>query len=545
MNDWDDAREDWVRGYTVPLDIEQHREALLALFQAVRAADTLSADGVNRLITHHLRDGDRPVSRGRVIWAYRKLVEQGAIPLDRLVLDRLRLKPVRTLSGVAPVAVMTRPHPCPGECIFCPDAEGLPKSYLPDEPGARRGWMAGFDPFEQTTMRLRALDSIGHATDKVELLILGGTWLAYPQDYQEWFIRRCLEAMNGCESASLLEAQRINETAARRNVGLVIETRPDTITLEQVRRLRRLGVTKVQVGVQSLDDAILAANRRGHTVADTRRACRLLRLAGFKLHLHWMPNLWGATPDSDRADFARLWSDPALRPDELKLYPCSLLEGTELYRLWQEGKYQPYSDEELVSLLAECKAQIPPYCRVNRVMRDIPAHYIVAGSRLSHLRQVVQREMKRRGWQCQCIRCREVRSEKIQAGQLRLDVLTYSTDVTLEHFLSYLTPANKIAGFLRLSLPQPAAPPDDILDELRGCAIIREVHIYGPALELGAESQGEAQHAGLGAQLIEQAARIAREAGAKQVAVIAAIGTREYYRRLGFELGELYMKREA
>jgi elongator complex protein 3 len=419
---------------------------------------------------------------------------------------------------------------------------GFPKSYLPDEPGAKRGWIAHFDPFEQTTMRLRALDSIGHATDKVELLILGGTWSAYPADYQEWFVRRCFDAMNGGEAASLREAHTCNETAAHRNVGLVIETRPDAITLDQVQRLRQLGVTKVQLGAQSLDNAILALNRRGHTVAETRQACRLLRLAGFKLHLHWMPNLLGATPESDRVDFARLWDDPALRPDELKLYPCSLLAGTELYTRWERGEYHPYADEVLVNLLADCKAIIPPYCRVNRVMRDIPAHYIITGSTQSHLRQVVQRALQQRGQVCRCIRCREVRHEKVTAAALRCDVISYQTDATHEYFLSYLTPQDKIAGFVRLALP--AAPHADILPELHGCAVIREVHIYGPALEIGESSRGEAQHTGLGTQLIEQAAQLARAQGWKRLAVIAAIGTREYYRRLGFTLGELYMARE-
>jgi elongator complex protein 3 len=256
-----------------------------------------------------------------------------------------------------------------------------------------------------------------------------------------------------------------------------------------------------------------------------------------------MPNLLGATPEADRADFARLWSDPALRPDELKIYPCSLIEGTGLFECWKRGEYRPYTDEELVELLIACKTMVPPYCRINRVVRDIPAQYIVAGSKTSHLRVVVQREMRRRGLRCDCIRCREVRGEKLSADELELDVHTYPTDVTTEHFLSYVTRRGKLAGFLRLSLPSPDAPRDLILDELGACAVIREVHVYGPALEIGAESQGEAQHAGVGRRLAEQAIEIARRAGFNRLAVIAAIGTREYYRKLGFELGELYMTR--
>lgn len=537
--------EEWLSRHSRSLDTRQHAGALLALFEAVRTAEDLSPAALDHMIARHLRDGGQPLPRSRVIEAYRQMTAEGVLPFERAVFERLRLKPVRSLSGVTPVAVLTGPAACPGKCIFCPEVDGFPKSYLPDEPGARRAAEAEFDPYLQTSRRLEALNGIGHPTDKVELLILGGTWSVYPEDYQEWFVRRCLEAINGQDSATLVEAQRVNETAGRRNVGLVIETRPDKITLAEVRRLRWLGVTKVQLGVQSLDDAILAANRRGHSLADTRRACRLLRLAGFKLHLHWMPNLFGATVTSDRADFAHLWDDPALRPDELKIYPCSLLEGTALYALWRKGEYTPYTDDELVELLAACKATVPPYCRINRVMRDIPSHYIAAGVTHSHLRQVVQRQLAQRGLACRCIRCREVRREAVDLAQLRQEMTRYQTDATLEHFLSYVTPAGKLAGFLRLSQPAPDVPRGQVLPELYDCAVIREVHVYGPAMEIGAASQGEAQHIGLGTRLIDWAAQTAREAGFAQLAVISAVGTREYYRKLGFELGELYMKRKT
>lgn len=537
------ARREWQAKRRAEIDLDQHRDALRALFQAVRADDALTRQKLNRLIMRHVTAGAQPVPQEKIVAAYRQLVARGDLAFDRVVFERLQLKPMRTLSGVTPVAVMTRAHPCPGECIFCPAAEGFPKSYLPLEPGAQRAEEHHFDPFAQTTARLKTLQAMGHATDKIELLILGGSWSAYPRAYQEWFVQRCLDALNERASASLLEAQRANETAPHRSVGMVMETRPDLITLDEVRRLRWLGATKVQLGAQSLDDDILAANRRGHTVAETRRALRLLRLAGFKLHLHWMPNLFGATPESDRADFARLWDDPALRPDELKIYPCSLIEGTELYARWQRGEYRPYTEAELVELLSACKTRVPPYCRINRVVRDIPASYIVAGNTTSDLRLVVQRALRARGAACQCIRCREVRGEKIAAEELGVETLTYATTVTTEHFLSFVTPQKRLAGFLRLALPAPTAPRDEILDEIRDCAMIREVHVYGRALAIGAESDGAAQHSGLGAQLIDRARRLARDAGFRRIAVIAAIGTREYYRKLGFELGELYMTR--
>lgn len=530
---------------TKALDVQDHLPELLALFEAVRAADEehFTSQLLNNLTIKLVHYGDGTAPQASVIQAYKDLVRLGLISFDRDLYERLRLKPTRTISGVAPVAVLTGPYPCPADCIFCPEAKGVPRSYLPDEPAVQRAMRARFDPFKETASRIQTLDSMGHSTDKIELLVIGATWSAYPKKYQEWFIRRCLDAMNGSDSPTLPEAQARNETSKHRCVGLVIETRPDYITLEEARRLRYLGVTKVQLGAQSTDDAILELNHRGHTIQDTRRAVRLLRLAGFKLHLHWMPNLLGATPESDREDFGHLWSDPALCPDELKIYPCMLIEGTELYERWKRGEFRPYTDEELVELLAACKTVVPPYCRINRVIRDIPAQHIVAGSKKSHLRQVVLRTMKRRGLRCNCIRCREVRAEKLDGQPLHLETLTYLTDVTTEHFLSYVTDHGKLAGFLRLSLPAPHVSKEEVLEELAGCAVVREVHVYGPSLEIGLPSQGEAQHTGLGRKLAEHAMELARRAGFKRIAVISAIGTREYYRKLGFELGELYMAR--
>jgi elongator complex protein 3 len=388
----------------------------------------------------------------------------------------------------------------------------------------------------------------------VELLILGGTWSAYSRDYREWFVRRCFDAMNAAgdlklgESATLEQAQARNVHADHRNVGLVVETRPDWVTPDEIRHLRRLGVTKVQIGVQSLDDEILALNKRGHDVAAVRQALGLLRTAGFKLHLHWMPNLYGATPQKDRADFARFFGDPAIRPDELKIYPCSLIAGTELYTRWQEGDYTPYTLDELVALLADVKPAIPPYTRVNRLFRDIPAHHIQAGVTASNLREVVHAELARRGDRCGCIRCREVKRRSVAAREVTLQVHSYDTDLTREHFLHFVTndahpQPGLIAGFLRLSLPlAPGVGSRAFLDEIAQSALIREVHVYGPALGIDAEGDdGEAQHTGLGTRLLEAARRISHDAGFRRISVIAATGTRAYYAARGFEQGELYM----
>lgn len=520
--------------------MQQHGPHLRTIIEAVRSAPTFDHYTLRSILRQHPRDGAGFYNKAQLLAGYRSLVAAGVLPFERETLYRLQMKPVRTQSGVAPIAVLTKPAGCPGQCIFCPNDPAMPKSYLSLEPGAQRAAQNDFDPFRQTRARLEALQVSGHSVQKAELLILGGTWSAYSHSYAEWFVQRCFDALNGCDSTSLAEAHRLNEQAPSRCVGLTVETRPDWVTPDEVIRLRSLGVTRVQLGVQSLDDRILALNRRGHDVATTARACRLLRAAGFKLHLHWMPNLLGATPESDLVDFRRLWQHPDLRPDDLKIYPCSLLAGTGLYDIWRQGDYQPYDEPTLVALLAECKALVPPYCRVSRVVRDIPATYIVAGNRLSNLREAAQQYLSATGRRCACIRCREVRDQPVDRNRLHVQRLDYDTGAGQERFLSMETPEGRLIGFLRLLLPwrdRPSAAPA----EVAGSALIREVHVYGPALQVGTDSEGEAQHLGVGRQLVAAAARLAAEAGFKRMAVIAAVGTRQYYRRLGFELQDLYM----
>jgi len=479
-----------------------------------------------------------------LVAVYHQQVAAGATVEDPGLLARIRMKPIRTLSGVTTVTVLTKAHPCPGECIFCPTEARMPKSYLPDEPGARRAVQHGFDPFEQVHSRLQALEAVGHPTNKIELLILGGTWDAYPRDYQEWFVRRCFDAMNGVESASLDEAHQLNQHGVHRNVGLVVETRPDQITPTQLAWLRRLGVTKVQMGAQSLDDRILALNRRGHTVADTLRAIALLRAGGFKIVLHWMPNLLGATPASDREDFARLWQTAdqgtGYCPDEIKIYPTQLLKTAKLYHYWKRGEYHPYNEETLIQLVADVKVATPRYCRINRVIRDIPSYNVVEGSKRSSLRQDAQVELTRRGLRCQCIRCREVRGQAVDPDHLTLDDLTYRAANAEEHFLSFITLEDQLAGYLRLSFPNDKTP-ESISEDLAGAAIIREVHVYGQSLAVGAVLPGAAQHSGLGTRLIKQAEVLAHSRGFPNLAVISAVGTRKYYPERGFSKGQLYM----
>lgn len=520
------------------------QELLFArLIEALAAERPLSSKKYRQIMTRFTHQGLPWLSKDQLLKVYQQLCDQGWLAFQPEVRTQLQMKPVRTQAGVTVVTVLTKPYPCPGKCIFCPTDVRMPKSYLHDEPGAMRAERHHFDPYEQTAVRIRALETIGHPAEKIELLILGGTWSSYRRDYQEWFVKRCLEAMNGSEAATLTEAQEQNAKGERRCVGLVVETRPDHVDVDELRWLRYLGVTKVQIGIQSTDDHILTLNQRGHDMASTRQAFRLLRLAGFKIHGHWMANLLGATPESDVADFGRLWSDPAIRPDELKLYPCMLVENAELYEYWQRGEYRPYSEGELTELLVACKVQVPRYVRLTRVIRDFPTTNVVEGNKKANLREIAQRRMKERGLKCLCIRCREVQRQTVDSADLCLRVESYDTPATTEHFLSMETAeSDRLAGFLRLSLPHQQTPHP--LPELEDHAMIREVHVYGPALPLGESSQGEAQHVGIGTQLVEKAKEMARAAGYGRIAVISAIGTREYYARLGFQLDGLYMTAE-
>jgi elongator complex protein 3 len=602
-----------------PIDLDAHRDHLIALIKRVIAHVPEPGHTLNQVVRAYSREtGARLYSHDDLIRGYRQFAGQDGLPdFDPAVIERLRLKPIRTSSGVTPVTILTKPFPCPGECIFCPNDVRMPKSYLRDEPGAQRAEQNGFDPYLQTMSRLRAYYNTGHPTDKIELIVLGGTWSFYPESYQVWFIRRAFDALHdfgagidrSAEVSALLHdasqlhpernavqvfmdgaqldrtynqvvqaiysdemhrsralaqqvaagqrsrtvideyaaweeleaAHRRNEDAPVRCVGLVIETRPDHLDAAEVVRIRRLGCTKVQIGIQSLDDAVLRLNRRGHTVEATRRAFRLLRAAGFKIHAHWMPNLYGSSPEADLRDFARLFDDPDFRPDELKIYPCSLIESAELMRPYRAGLWRPYTHDELLAVIVGCLRAAPEYCRLTRIIRDIPGTDIVAGNQLTNFRQVAEEALHRQGGRAQDIRAREIRRAQIDPTALTLDEMRYASSTGEEVFLQYILPADRaIAGFLRLALPRQDAPQPD---ELIGAAVVREVHVYGQAIGIGETAPGRAQHAGLGARLLERAAQIAFAAGYARLAVISAVGTRGYYRKRGFTDGQLYQHR--
>ena len=543
------------------------------------------------------------------------------------LLALLQLKPRRTASGVATISVLTKPWPCSSNCLYCPSDIRMPKSYLASEPACQRAERNFFDPYLQVKARLQVLESMGHTTDKVELIVLGGTWSDYPEAYQRWFVCELLRALSdgeryeggpevlgqgsdpcskdvaertafyeacglasrpeelardaapdqqlidgGCltyneairrrlngdawQQASSIQqasweeveqAQRDNETAAHRMVGLVVETRPDLIDPETARMLRRLGCTKVQMGIQSLSDDVLAFNERQVDSAQIARAFACLRAFGFKTHVHAMLNLPSSNPEADKDDYLRLVRDPQYLPDEVKLYPCALVGSSRLTETYERGDWQPYAEDDLVDVLVADVLATPAWTRISRMIRDIPSTDIIAGNRRTNLRQLAEARLEDRRGEVREIRMREVSTSDIDPTALRMDEVRYATATSEEVFLQWVTEENHIAGFCRLSLPDTAATRNalqvDALPLAPTTAVIRELHVYGRVAALGESQQGAAQHAGLGRALVERACELARTAGYDSLAVISAVGTRPYYRTLGFADADLYQVR--
>jgi len=463
------------------------------------------------------------------------------------VRKRLLVKPTRTLSGVAPVAVMTSPAPCPhGRCLPCPGGPdhpfGSPQSYTGEEPAARRAREHDYDPYAQTGARLDHYVTLGHPVDKAELIVMGGTITAREAGYQAWFVGRCLAAMNDHGSLTAtpgydpeVEAAR-NETSAVRCVGLTFETRPDCVTRSGIDRMLDLGVTKVEIGVQHLSDRVLTNIRRGHTVAETVRANRELRDAGLKVGFHMMPNLPGSSIDLDRAVYRALFDDPGFRPDYLKLYPTLVTPGAELEELYLRGEYAPFDEETLIDLLAEIKSGLPEYVRLQRVQRDIPAKLIVAGSIHGNFRQLAADRLIAGGKRCRCIRCREIGRCVPDREVPTLSTLVYGCCGGEERFIQF-TSGNALIGFVRLRFP--GAP---WRRELEDSALVRELHVYGPQVRLGVCAEDrEWQHRSFGRELLAEAERQAAEAGFNAVAIMTGIGVRPYYRRQGYMRDGPYM----
>jgi len=468
--------------------------------------------------------------------------------LGDAIAGRLMLKRTRSLSGVNVVAVMAKPWPCPhGRCAYCPSVPGVPMSYTGREPSAMRGIQNDFDPFLQVRNRIEQLERIGHRVGKVELIIQGGTFPAMPRDYQESFVRDCLDALAGSRSGSLEEAKARAEEARVKNVGLTVETRPDWAREADVDWMLHLGVTRVELGIQTLFDDIYELVGRGHGVEDVVRAMRVLKDAGMKVVAHMMPGLPGSDFERDLEAFRLLFEDPRFKPDMLKIYPTLVLEGTRLHEMWLRGEYEPLTTEEAIELIAEVKAMTPRYVRIMRIQRDIPSHLIIAGVKKSNLRQLVLERLRAEGRRCECIRCREVGLRGIAAdpGSAEISALRYEASGGIEVFISAEVPSSDaLIGCLRLRIPSEGAHRREIAS--KRSAIIRELHVYGPALPVGErEDRAAWQHRGFGRALVAEAERIAREEfDAEKILVTSAIGTKPYYKRLGYDYDGPYMSKE-
>ena len=449
-------------------------------------------------------------------------------------------KPSRTLSGVAIVAIMTSPFPCPhGKCIYCPGGpdKGTAQSYTGYEPAALRAAQYNFDPYEQTKARIEQLNAIGHPTDKIELIIMGGTFTARPRKYQEWFVKRAFDAMNGVDAHNLEEAHLINENAKNRCIGLTVETRPDWFMEREIDFALYLGATRVELGIQTVYDEILEFVKRGHGVKESILSTRLAKDAGFKINYHMMPGLPGSSLDMDFKAFKRIFEDPNFRPDMLKIYPTLVVKGTELYEMWKRGEYEPYYLEEMVELLVKIISIIPPWVRIQRIQRDIPAKFIEAGVKRGDLRSLVMRELENRGIRCPEIRCREV--GRRGGENFKIIRRDYEASHGKEVFLSFEDEDyDSIAAYLRLRLPSEYAHRSEVYD----AAIIREVKVFGQEVPIGQRSREAWQHRGFGKELIKEAERIAKEEwGVARMIVISGVGVRNYYRKLGYERFGPYM----
>jgi len=507
------------------------------------------------------------------IKAYQDLIKENKIKPNPEFLALIQKRSVRTMSGVAPVTVLTKPYPCPGACVYCPTDVRMPKSYLPSQPAAQRAFRQQFDPYTQVYVRLKALRMTGHEVSKVELRVIGGTWSAYPKQYQIWFLKRCLQAMN--EFTKKIETQETdiikkivikseygqdevhtliiksltkgairwdalvkqNETSQVRCIGINIETRPDWINKTEVHRLRYLGITKVELGVQTLNDDVYKITKRGHTVHQTVLATRLLKDAGFKIGYHMMPNLPGSNPKMDREMIHNLFNSDLFQPDYLKIYPCVVLPKTQLSKMYQDGEFKPYSDAVLSDILQDNILAVPEWCRLDRLARDLPANELEAGFTTSNIRQVLESRLTELNLRCREIRCREIKGDKFDVKNINFIQRHYLASRGEEYFLSYEeSKLDKIIGLLRLRFPYKT-----FMRDLTGVAIIREVHVYGRQIAVGKNSKTNKQHQGWGSKLLIKAEEIAKNKGFNKIAIIAGIGTRGYYSKRGYQLCGTYM----
>lgn len=507
---------------------------------------------------------------------YQTLVHKKKIPDDLRMRKILRKRAVRSLSGVSVISLLTKFWGCPGKCIYCPTYEGLPKSYISDEPAVQRAEMNAFDPFLQIQNRLRSLSITGNAISKCDVRIIGGTWSVYPQKYQEDFVKNIydghtlfsyenneLEVQNAEKiyytqktentdqknlSATLEEAKKRNETAESRVIGMAIETRPDWITIKEILRLRRYGVTRVEIGYQTTDDYINELNKRGHGNKESIFATKLLKDAGFKVVAHMMPGLVGATPENDKKSMKMIFDSPDFRPDELKIYPLVVTPNSELTKMWERGEFEPYDDKKLIPLMAELQSYLPEYIRLNRMYRDIPAHEILAGSKTANLRQVTEIRMRAQGLERRDISAREIRAKGNNPENAVLDVSFYEASGGHEYFLQMIDPTDRtIFGLTRLRIPsQYFSQEKHFIPALENSAIIREIHVFGDQIPVGFSGDNSGQHQGFGKKMLAAAEKIVKETypEIKKMAVISGVGVRGYYEKQGYSIEDEYMTKK-
>ncbi len=455
----------------------------------------------------------------------------------------LRKKSMRTISGVAIVAVMTSPEDCPhGRCIPCPGGviDNTPQSYTGHEPAALRALLNDYDPYLQTKSRLDQLKAIGHSTDKIDFIIMGGTFTARDPYYKEWFIKRCFDGLNEKDANNLTEAKKINEKAKSRCIGLTIETRPDWFRLRHCDMSLSWGVTRIELGVQTIEDDILSKMKRGHTVTDSIIATRIAKDAGLKVTYHIMPNLPGSNYERDITVFRKLFQDNCFKPDGLKIYPTLVTKGTKLYQMLKKGEYNPYPLKDVVKLISEVKKTIPKWVRIQRVQRDIPSNLIVSGVKKSNLRQIIQEKLQDQSSVCRCIRCREVGHIKLKLGlepkseDIKLLIVRYPASEGEELFLSYEDIKQDILiAFLRLRYPSEKTYRPEIVE--KHGMVVRELHVYGPMIPLNSRIKDGWQHRGYGKQLLRNAERIAKDKyDAKKLVIISGLGAKEYYFKQGY-----------
>ncbi len=477
--------------------------------------------------------------------SYHELIKNKRIKPLKIIENLLRTRPIRSLSGIVNVSVLTKPYLCPGKCIFCPSEKGLPKSYLSGEPAVERAKILKFDPELQVRKRIEMLKNQGHPVDKIELRIIGGSFTFYPERYKIWFLKRCFDGTNLKNSKNLEDAQKINEKTKHRIVGISIETRPDLITEKEIKKLRKLGVTMVEIGVQTVFDDILEYSKTGLRIKNIIEATKLLKDAGFKVMYQTMPNLPKSTIKRDEKVFEDFFKNQKFKPDWLKIYPCVVLKESKLYKLWKTKKYKSYSDKKLISLIKCAKTICPFWVRIARIYRDIPKQKIVSGCKISNLREKIKEEMEKEKINCRCIRCREIKGEYNPKERIYLFRKDYQASDGKEIFLSFENKKRtKLYSLLRLRIPSQILKQEKhFLPVLQNAAIIREIHTYGQVHPL----QGQfplisPQHKGFGKKLIKEAEKITKkEFSLNKISVISGIGVRAYYRKLGYRLKDTYM----